>query len=87
MLHLQRGNFVAYDMRHSNLLKPTRDIFEHHGFSSDGNQIWSDKCVPEAIEDVLVRAEEDDVDEEIEEEDDIEDGEMDDVDVQTEDFS
>ena len=92
-LHLQRSNFVAYDMRHSNQLRPEREEHEQHGFTAEGKQIWTEQCVPQVIEDVLIRAEEESAElasrSEVEDvdHDDTEDSDMDDIDVQTEDFS
>ena len=65
-LHFQRANYVAYVMRHAHLLRPNLQNFSLHGWDeTSGEAKWVTALTPHDIVEVLVEAEEDASDEEI----------------------
>ena len=52
VFHLQRANYVAFLMR-STTLKPNIEHYTKHGWSEDGQAIWSKDYLPDEMEDVL----------------------------------
>lgn len=86
LLHIKRSRYVAYIYKHAHQLMLNLPSIEEHGWSADGETIWMEECLPEEYNELLVSAEQANVEndengDDDEDDYDIEDGDIDVVDV------